>query len=535
MNVRASRSTKRRLVGLLAAASLAFAPAASGSDGVALVDPAPGAHVSGVVLVGASTPAAAASVEFLWSSDGVHWIVIATDTDASDGWSVSWDTRPFNGVAELKAVADGAASPIVSVTVDNTPPGLALSVAPSSFSPNGDRRKDTTRVTVLVTEPVALAVRVLDTSGNVVHVLADGVLVSSELRLRWSGRAEDGARARDGAYRIVARAEDAAGNPRSAQVPVRVDTRPPHLRWRSTARVVGARSLRVSFRLRDASGPLSGHFRFESAYGRVVRRWREELPIGYSSTTVSRRAILATLPGVYRIRVALRDRAGNRSRLYGSPGYRLDHAVRTRVVARVDNVGRRVALTFDDCVFAGSWDSILRTLARYRVTAAFFCPGRQVRTYPHLAARTVRAGHTLGSHGWDHARLYAMSYWSVLWRLKADRSVWWPWRGAATPYFRPPEGGLSSTVLSAAGAAGYRYTVLWDVDPFDWSDPGVGAVVARVVQRARAGSIILLHVKPQTAAALPAIIRGLRRRNLRPIGLDQLIHRRGARLSRGGW
>ena len=96
---------------------------------------------------------------------------------------------------------------------------------------------------------------------------------------------------------------------------------------------------------------------------------------------------------------------------------------------------------------------------------------------------------------------------------------------------------LAATTHAAglAADAGYRQTVVWDVDPRDWTSPGVGAIVARAVRPARSGSIILLHVKPQTARALPFIIRSLRHRRLRPIGLDQLIHRPGATLSRGGW
>jgi hypothetical protein len=103
------------------------------------------------------------------------------------------------------------------------------------------------------------------------------------------------------------------------------------------------------------------------------------------------------------------------------------------------------------------------------------------------------------------------------------------------PYFRPPYGAYNSAVLSAAATAGYRYTVLWDVDTRDWTNPGPSAIVSRAVNPATAGSIILLHVKPETARALPLIIRRLRNRGLTPISLEELIHRRGAISSRGGW
>jgi peptidoglycan/xylan/chitin deacetylase (PgdA/CDA1 family) len=317
---------------------------------------------------------------------------------------------------------------------------------------------------------------------------------------------------------------------------VRVDTKAPRLTWRSRAKILGAATLKVSFRTHDVSAPLTGKFRLVNSYGRVVRSWRRRpLSLGAGSSTIARRALLALAPGVYRVEALIKDAAGNRSSGRLSPAYRLDHSTRTRLVARVDNAGRYVALTFDDCFYRSSWDSILRTLARNRVKAAFFCPGTQVRASPDLAARTVRAGHTIGSHGWDHALLSASTYENTFWRLKLDRNVWWRWQEAAVPYFRPPYGAYDSTVLSAAAAAGYRFTVVWDVDPRDWTNPGPSEIVSRAVRPARAGSIILLHVKPQTAAALPLIIRSLRSRGLAPIGLDELIHRPGAISSRDGW
>ncbi|MDZ7727910.1 MAG: LysM peptidoglycan-binding domain-containing protein [Dehalococcoidia bacterium] len=37
------------------------------------------------------------------------------------------------------------------------------------------------------------------------------------------------------------------------------------------------------------------------------------------------------------------------------------------------------------------------------------------------------------------------------------------------PLFRPPEGAVDASVLDAVGAAGYAYTIMWDVDTIDWS------------------------------------------------------------------
>ena len=526
----------RLLFAFAAVAGLVAAPPSSAADGVAIVSPPDGALVSGNVVITASAPVETASVEFSWSPDGVVWSRIAIDVQRADGWQAVWDSRPHDGVVKLRATASDGASATISVTVDNTAPAVSAGLAPAYFSPNGDGRKDATVLTVSVRETALVDIRVLDRAGNLVRVLADDLVVERGIRLPWNGRSADAARAPDGKYRLAVSARDRAGNAASTGATVRLDTKAPRLTWSSRGGIVGATALKVSFRLRDASAPLTGNFRLVNAYERVVRSWeRRRLSLGAGLSRLARRTVVAIVPGVYRLRAVIKDAAGNRSSARLSRAYRLDHSVRMRLVARVDNAGRYVALTFDDCFFPSSWDSILHTLARNRVKAAFFCPGNQVQAYPALAARTVRAGHTLGSHGWDHALLSASAYPNIAWRMKRDRNVWWRWREAATPYFRPPYGAYNSTVLSAAAAAGYRYTVLWDFDPRDWTNPGVSAIVSRAVRPAKAGSIILLHVKPQTASALPLIIRALRNRRLTPIGLDQLVHRPGAILSRGGW
>jgi peptidoglycan/xylan/chitin deacetylase (PgdA/CDA1 family) len=432
--------------------------------------------------------------------------------------------------------ASPAATAAATATVDSTTPAVTVDADPAPFSPNGDGRRDRTVLAVGLSERAIVDIHALDASGNVVRVLADDEVVERGLDVAWDGRDGDGGRAPDGRYALVVEARDGAGGTTSRVATVRIDTRAPRLSWRLRGGGTAGGWPKLFFRLRDASAPLSGRFRVLNAYGRVVGSWtrREISPVALFRTLVRPRPLRAP-PGVYRLWAMAEDAAGNRSAPRLSPPYRLDERVRTRVVARVEHAGGHVALTFDDCFFPSSWDSILRTLARARVRAAFFCPGNRVQASPRLAARTVRAGHTLGSHGWDHALLSASGYGNTLSRLRRDRNVWWSWRQAATPYFRPPYGAFNSSVLGAAGAAGYRYTVLWDVDPLDWTNPGASVIVSRAVTPARRGSIILLHVKPQTALALPHIIRRLRSRGLEPIGLDELLHRRHATASRGGW
>jgi peptidoglycan/xylan/chitin deacetylase (PgdA/CDA1 family) len=73
-------------------------------------------------------------------------------------------------------------------------------------------------------------------------------------------------------------------------------------------------------------------------------------------------------------------------------------------------------------------------------------------------------------------------------------------------------------------------TVIWNVDPRDWSTPGSRAIYSRVVSAARPGAIVVMHDgggnRSQTVAALPRIIRTLRGRGYHLVTVSKLLHQR---------
>ena len=87
---------------------------------------------------------------------------------------------------------------------------------------------------------------------------------------------------------------------------------------------------------------------------------------------------------------------------------------------------------------------------------------------------------------------------------------WWSATGySPVPYCRPPYGDMNSATTSASAAIGFYRVILWDVDPRDWSQPGAGAIVSRVLGAVHPGAIVCMHLTPQTAQALPSILSGL--------------------------
>ena len=111
-------------------------------------------------------------------------------------------------------------------------------------------------------------------------------------------------------------------------------------------------------------------------------------------------------------------------------------------------------------------------------------------------------------------------------QLRGTREVIRRESGYSPCVFRPPYGDYNGSVVSIARSLGLA-TILWDVDPSDYTLPGVSAIEQRVLAQVTRGSIILSHdgggPRGQTLAAYPSIIRALRARGYRFVTVPQLL------------
>jgi peptidoglycan-N-acetylglucosamine deacetylase len=187
---------------------------------------------------------------------------------------------------------------------------------------------------------------------------------------------------------------------------------------------------------------------------------------------------------------------------------------------------RYVALTFDAGPSPDYTAPILTTLEGTHTPATFFVVGTNVHLYPALVQREAGDGFALGIHTWDHPDMTKLSPQQREWELAATAQAIHDVLGAeyCLPFWRPPFGAYDDAVLTQARSLGLS-TVTWDVDPQDWSAPGVKVIVDRVLSAVHPGAIILLHdgyrFRSQTAQALPLIIKGLKRRGYVPVTLPK--------------
>jgi len=199
------------------------------------------------------------------------------------------------------------------------------------------------------------------------------------------------------------------------------------------------------------------------------------------------------------------------------------------VVRRIITTKRVVAVTVDDGYGPAQAMQMIRDARSAGVTITFcfnaINQGMWGQNFRSAVAKAVEDGVLeVCSHGYSHTTGTGTT--EAFGRSDLARNA--PWDRLAgystAPFYRPPYGAYGAGLRAAAADEGYRYIVLWDVDTNDWKGPPAASVITqRAVGGARKGSIILMHTKPNTAAAFPAILRGLTAKGLRPVGLSELF------------
>jgi peptidoglycan/xylan/chitin deacetylase (PgdA/CDA1 family) len=140
----------------------------------------------------------------------------------------------------------------------------------------------------------------------------------------------------------------------------------------------------------------------------------------------------------------------------------------------------------------------------------------------------VRDGHELGNHTYRHRYLPLARSRSVEHELRAtDRAIARA-AGVIPRVARPPWGGRSPRNVRVFRRLRKRL-VLWDVNSFDWKGKPAREVVERVLGRAQAGSIILMHEAREggetTIEAVRMLVPALRARGFELVTVSRAIER----------
>lgn len=193
-----------------------------------------------------------------------------------------------------------------------------------------------------------------------------------------------------------------------------------------------------------------------------------------------------------------------------------------------------VVITFDDGPDARWTPEILDILKAKGVSATFFMVGANMEKNPEIVRRIVAEGHTVGVHTYTHPNIALVSEERAYLEFNATQRLLETITGHSTILFRPPYNADTNphdpeelVPIQLAQKLGY-ITVTEDIDPEDWSRPGVAAMVANLKRDLRqGGNVLLLHDaggdRRQTVEALPGIIDYLRVRGNTIMPLPALL------------
>jgi peptidoglycan/xylan/chitin deacetylase (PgdA/CDA1 family) len=186
---------------------------------------------------------------------------------------------------------------------------------------------------------------------------------------------------------------------------------------------------------------------------------------------------------------------------------------------------REIALTFDDG--PGPYtDRVVAILRREHVPATFFIVGQMLQYFRPQLDHEVRGGFVIGDHTMNHPSLRGKPRSFQLAQIAGDAGLLAS-DGAVTPrLFRPPYGLFDHTTRDVLRRR-HMLAVLWTIDSSDYTRPGVPAIVHNVVSKAKPGAIVMMHDaggdRSQTVAALPEIIRRLRKRHFTLVTVPRLL------------
>ena len=159
-------------------------------------------------------------------------------------------------------------------------------------------------------------------------------------------------------------------------------------------------------------------------------------------------------------------------------------------------------LTFDDGPHPLITPLVLDILKRYNAKATFFCIGNNVKNYPKTFELIKEAGHSVGSHTFNHENG---------WKTKTDdyvKSVLAANELIHSDLFRPPHGKIKRSELKKLKTLNFKLDncsklstlnsklriVAWTVIAYDWDHTlSHEDVYQNVIRNAGDGAIVTFH------------------------------------------
>lgn len=200
------------------------------------------------------------------------------------------------------------------------------------------------------------------------------------------------------------------------------------------------------------------------------------------------------------------------------------------IIKKGNDDEKMIALTFDDGPDEDFTPQILDILKKYDVKATFFVVGEKVDWNAELLKREYEEGHEIGNHTFTHINVSKRGYEEIDKEINDTQKAIKNVIGEEPKLFRPPYRAISKDMCSIVKSKDMNIILWSNLDPRDWSNPGVYYIVNTITSKVENGNIVLLHdynnlrnSKSQTIQALDVVIPRLKEMGYKFVTVSQLI------------
>lgn len=184
-----------------------------------------------------------------------------------------------------------------------------------------------------------------------------------------------------------------------------------------------------------------------------------------------------------------------------------------------------IALTFHGAGDLSIARKILDIAKNFQAPITVMAIGIWLNANPSIGRAIADGGNELGNHTLNHKTMTLLSAKEARYEIFKGKAALVKAVGTAGKWFRPSGTQRSNAIIrAAAGAAGYKHCISYDVDSHDYQDPPVKSILANTMKSVQNGSIVSLHLgHAHTVGALPLILQALHDRKLTPVTISELL------------
>lgn len=179
-----------------------------------------------------------------------------------------------------------------------------------------------------------------------------------------------------------------------------------------------------------------------------------------------------------------------------------------------------VAITFDDGPAYNKTETLLTEFEKRDVRVSFFLLGELAIKQTDLVKRAYDAGHTIGSHTYDHKNLKKLDEEQLSYEINYTNEILSNIIGEDIKFIRPPYGAYNEEILEATDMS----FILWSCDTEDWKLRDADKIAQYMVDNVQDGDIVLLHdIHQETVDGVIKGIDLLKEQGYEFVSLEELI------------